>query len=563
MKNFGKTLQARLLAAVVLIAAAPTVWGDVSAEVDRTQVSLGDSLTLTITATDNENINDINLSTLQQRFDILGNSTNSSINYFNGKRSSKIQRILQIAPKDKGELEIPAFHVGGKTTDAITISVGAAPIAGSADERVRVEMITDQSEVYVQEQLLLTFRISLFENVSDSRVSELKIDNAFVKQLEQKNYRRRENGREAVVFELRYAVFPQLSGEINIPAMSFSGVTGAGQRSVFGYSQRGQRLSRSTKAMTVTVKPRPANYSGRDWLPASDVTVKEHWSKDPNSLQAGESVTRTISITAEGLQGLQLPLPVFDSVDGISSFPDQDINTDTESANGVTGNRTQSTALVPQRAGNYTLPELRITWFDIKDNTQRSAVLPALTIEVAAGDTATQPNNTASTNQQADINSNNSASMSSEPSPLQPPAATSTSNYWPYATAAAIIGWALTTILLLRRRTPPAHKPTTAPKPGRDKNQWNALQTACTNNNAIAARQALHNWLGNQPQHAPHSPALKQAINELDKALYSNQANTHWQGTALLDACKTWRSSKPEQSDQTLQLYPSHTQQPR
>ncbi|PIE38701.1 MAG: hypothetical protein CSA53_03835 [Gammaproteobacteria bacterium] len=548
MKNFGNTLFSALMATVLLLL-SPTVWTEVSASVDRTQLSLGDSLTLSITATEGEDLDTIDPAALNRQFDVVGSTSSSSFSFINGKRSGKVQRILTLLPKREGDLRIPAFRIAGKSTEAIDISVGAPPAAGSADERVRVELGVDKQEVYVQEQILLTFKIILFENVRDSRVSELKIDNAFIKPLEQKNYRRRENGREALVYELRYAVFPQLSGTITVPAFSFSGIAGTGQRTVFGYGQRGQRIARATEPLTIKVKPRPANYKGADWLPTSKLSLKESWSKDPDTLRAGESITRSITISAEGLQGLQLPLPVFKSVDGISSFPDQDINTDTETPKGITGSRRQGTALVPQRAGTYTLPEVRISWWDITQNKPREAVLPARSITAAEGvNVPAVPPAAPQT----------PAVIASPPGDAEEATAAHNKNYfWHYTTALALLGWALTTVVLLRKR-PIGSAPTSRKTPPSDKAQWSALHKACTANDALAARKALQTWLSSQPDDRPLSSDVRSAMTELDRALYGKDHNGIWRGETLLAACKKWRDQAARDKRESLSLYPEH-----
>ena len=100
----------------------------------------------------------------------------------------------------------------------------------------------------MQAQVILTLRI--YHSVSlydDSTLSPLQMPEALVERLgEPRTYEKTINGVRHGVIEVRYALFPQKSGELTIPAQLFSATTVTnGSSSVFG--SRGGRSTRSAR----------------------------------------------------------------------------------------------------------------------------------------------------------------------------------------------------------------------------------------------------------------------------------------------------------------------------
>ena len=120
MKRIGRTLGA--LCIVVLACAATASWAALTASVDRDRAALGDTLRLTITATDGEDIGDLDLGPLQADFEILGRSSSSKTSYINGQFSSSKELLLDITPRREGTLTIPALRLGPQVTNALPVA---------------------------------------------------------------------------------------------------------------------------------------------------------------------------------------------------------------------------------------------------------------------------------------------------------------------------------------------------------------------------------------------------------------------------------------------------------
>ena len=76
---------------------------------------------------------------------------------------------------------------------------------------------------------------------------------------------------------------------------------------MFSLSNGKPVVARSAEII-LNVQPQPASYSGRAWLPASDLSLSESWSQDLNDeVHVGDAITRTITVEADGLTSAQLP----------------------------------------------------------------------------------------------------------------------------------------------------------------------------------------------------------------------------------------------------------------
>lgn len=519
---------ARLLVALLALLAVPTQ-AALYASLDRYSIAMGDTVRLTLRSDDDSEPAEADLSALREHFEILQRSSSVSTRIVNGQRSQHRELLLEITPLAEGDIVIPPFEVDGTRSEALAVSVGPPPAAQADDEVVTFNAEIDRDRVYVQGQLLLTLRVQQAVNLESRSITELDIENAFVETLGQNSFQRMIDGRPWLVHEIRYAIFPEASGEIRIPAQTFSGRMGAGRRTLFDTRPSGRLIRRQSEEIVVPVLPRPDSYPDATWLPAADLSIEEQWSAPLDALRIGDSVTRTITVTADGLQGAQLPPLEASAIDGLRSYPDQPAISNASGDSGVTGIRSDSVALVAVRAGEYELPPVEVSWWDTGSNTLRTARLPARRLRVLANAPA-------------------GSSPVAEDSPAAvtaPEVAELHAGAWPWVAALCATGWLLTSLWWWRSRSrggalkrPSVH----------ERRSPRALLAACRSNDAAAARRELLAWLRGQGYRGTlaawlretGSPALSQAVEELEAALYSSAAGPGaprgWQGEPLARA---------------------------
>jgi hypothetical protein len=125
-------------------------------------------------------------------------------------------------------------------------------------------------------------------------------------------------------------------------------------------------------------------------MPSSQVQISQQWSNNLDQLVVGEPITRTITITAKGLTGAQIqPLPQQQSRD-YKIYPDQAQLDQSISAQGVTGIRSESLALVPNREGQIELPEIAVRWWDTVNQRMQTATLDAIRLEIGPASSNSQ-----------------------------------------------------------------------------------------------------------------------------------------------------------------------------
>ena len=561
MKPIGKALGA--LCVCLLAVAASTSFAAVSASLDRQRAAQGDTLRLTITATDSEDLEQLDLRPLTADFEILQRSNSSKTSYVNGQFSSTRETVLDITPRREGNLLVPPLQVGQKVTNALPVIVGPPPKGSLGDQNLVFEAELDRSSVYVQGQVILTLRLQQAINLDDRSITELQLDDAFVKPLEQNSFQRTVDGRPWLVHEVRYAIFPEQSGTLEIPAQTFSARESSPRRSLFDSRGSGRQLRRSTEPLTIEVLPRPASFPASEWLPAREISLEESWSSAPEKLKVGESATRTITIRGEGLQGAQLPPVMYPPEPGLKYYPDQPVISDLETATGLLGTRVDSVAVVPTAEGTWLIPEIRIPWWDTQTNELRYAVVPERQLHVLAGDpVATAPRPTPAPSAATTLMPDNAA-----PIPL---VTTDNSRLWQIVAAVNGGGWLLTLLYFVwNRRGKQKVEPQSVSTNPREQAAFKTLLQACTAGQALPARNALLAWaaaLTSRPGSASvaqlkahfQDPALDAAIDALNASLYSSE-QTSWDGKALASTVKRLRAQHSKASGPegpTLQLYP-------
>ena len=370
-------------------------WAELSATADRRTIAMGETLRLTLLGDAGEQPAEIDLTPLNRDWEILSRSSATNARFINGQNQVTRTLEMELAPLREGTLSIPSLTAGGRSTTPLAIRVNPEPVVAPGDELVLFDASVDASSVYVQSEVILTVTLQQAINLDGGEISNFDIPDAVLENLERRSFQRRVGNRTWLVTELRYAVYPQKSGALRIPAIGFTAREVQPGRSLLG-ARLGRRLRMASEPLEIDVKSVPTSFPGEVWLPARALTLEENWSIDPASLNVGDSTTRTLTLTARGLQGSQLP--PLSSVQGavnipeLRFYPDQESIDQSELAEGLQGRRVQSEALVARSGGTWTLPEIRVPWWNIETDRLEFATLPARTVIVTAIQGADQPN---------------------------------------------------------------------------------------------------------------------------------------------------------------------------
>lgn len=539
--------------------------GQLTASVDRDSIGVQETFTLTVSA-DSRVSEKPDFSLLKNDFEILSNNESQFTSITNSGAEFKKVWQLTLAPKRAGTLLIPSFTVEQAISDAIEIKVTKqSPTQASGDEPVHVLMDVNKKEAFVQEQILVKIQIVSKVNLNQTELQPLSIDNAVVVALDDKPKRfiNTINGVQHLIEEQNFAIFPQQSGDLVIPSLIYS-VVPAVERDLwndpFGRS-RSNILRLPTEEQHITVKTVPAEAAGKAWLPANNLTLNETWSASLDHLKMGEPVTRTITISAEGLTGGQIsPLPV-NVLDGITFYPDQPQNSDVKTTKGIQGKRVETIAIIPNHGGDFTLPEINIEWWDVNAQTMKTATLPAKKITVL-GDAA--PVATQNTTAAQTLGSQTSAN----------PVVISKINPWLWASdilfalLSLILGVYVLHLKSKLKIVQNERDDLNNVESEKEKHIWDLLKHAASSRDATALRKNVLSWAKfHWPTASIHSlddiaklaskPELTQALKELDALLYSHHPSDHWEPNQLLNLLNECRKEKNsrKKTDELKPLY--------
>ncbi|MBB6521637.1 BatD family protein [Pseudoteredinibacter isoporae] len=368
----------------------------ISSKVDRDSIAMSETLTLTVSVDEQVAFSAPSFEELQQNFDILRQHKSNRYQSMNGQVTSVTEWVLTLGPKREGQLIIPSFEYEGQYSDAIPINVSKQSAPTKAQQDIFLEASADKKEAFVQEQIIFTQKLYSAVNLSSFDPEALQITGARVELLSEFDYQTRIGNRPYVVVESRYAIYPQQSGKLTIPALRWNVGVSGGRRNVFDpFSNNSGRIHRlRSEAIELDIKASPANAT--PWLPASRLELTQSWSSAPEKMRAGEPITRHIEILAQGLTAAQLPnieMASDDTLQGkIKAYLEQPQTEDQKNNNGIIGKRRISTAIIPSQAGPLTLPAIEIRWWNTLQKQWQTAKLPEMKVEVLAGATGPAPN---------------------------------------------------------------------------------------------------------------------------------------------------------------------------
>ena len=544
---------------ILLFVVCPvTSFAAVSASVDRTMVAVDETLVLTIAKDTGSFLASPDLGPLEQNFDVVNRSQQSSTQIVNGQTSSTSSWKIVIAPKKEGRLEIPSITVGKEKTEPLYVQVvKQVPGQGRTSERLFfLEAETDSDEVPVQGQVLFRLRIYWAADAQVMDPGDPEVQDAVVNRVDNTSYDKLIDGRTYKVYQRTYALFPQKSGVMDIPAMSVQVVRQA-RRDMFDpfgqFGRSGDQLVLRTKPRQVTVTEKPAAFpADAQWLPANGLTIAEEWSGNPQDLVAGDSITLTLTMRAEGLMAEQVPPVNAEEPEGINIYQGKAELENVPTGNGMLGIRTESIALIPTQPGSFELPEIKIPWWDRKNNTVAYATIPPQKLEVKGAVGGTDKSSPAP-----------GSATEARDTFLAPSVPTSRQQVWsiPLLILCAILAaaWLVTLFLLVKTRREfrlqGSGLEADRQQIGlREKEAFRQLVAACRSNDPKQIREKVISWARmfwpeetiqtyeDIRRQTPGSE-LGELLEEVDSLLYSNESEPgSWQGENLLEALKEVRS---------------------
>lgn len=355
-------------------------------------------------------------------FDILSGpnqSSSSSTSIINGVRTSSktLTFTCILRPKREGTFTIPAATItaDGKqmTSKELTVKVLPPDQRGAQSQQSRgattssstgqisdndlfIVATVNKKKVYEQEAILLTYKIYTTVNLTNVSGKMPDLKGFHTQEVEMpKGNREFElehyNGRNyRTIVWSQYVLFPQQSGQLEIPSITFEGTVAQRVQSYDpfeaffngGSSYVNVQKSIRTPKLTIDVSPlpsgKPASYGGGvgSFSISSSISATE--------LKENEAVTLKLVISGTGNMKLIKTPEVKFPVDFEVYDPKVD-NKFTLKTGGLSGNKVFEYLAIPRHGGNYAIPPVEFSYFDVKSGAYKTLTTPEYTLNVAKG----------------------------------------------------------------------------------------------------------------------------------------------------------------------------------
>lgn len=357
-------------------------------------------------------------------FDVLmgpSRSQQSSIQIINGKRTSNSSTAFTyiLLAGSPGTYTIPAASVevnGEKVfSNAISIKVlpqdqnsgnsgnnggGSASSSRSqaAGSRISandlfITATASKTTVHEQEAILLTYKVYTVVNLRQlyGKMPDLKGFHTQEVELPQQKTFTLEHykGRNynTTVWS-QYVLFPQQTGKLEIPSITFDGMVA--QQTVSddpfdaffnggGYVEVKKKIT--TPKVVINVQPlpaKPAGFSGAvgEFKLASSINATD--------VKTNDAVTIKLKLSGTGNMKL-IGTPEVKFPQDFEIY-DPKVTDDYKLTNsGLTGTKTFEYLAIPRHAGNFTIPAVEFTYFDLKSNSYKTLKTEAYNLKVAKG----------------------------------------------------------------------------------------------------------------------------------------------------------------------------------
>lgn len=501
-----------------------------------------DQVFLLRVATDEKVSSDaLDLTALQQDFYVSTPSFGTSMRIVNGSRSVSSEWNISLAPLRLGKVQIPSFDIEGAKTKPITINVAVNKAAPTQHDMAEFQLNLSKDSLYPQEVAELDVKLIIKADprrLQDPKIAPPSSQGLDVEPIgESKQFQDVLNGQEVTVVQQSFRISSQKSGQfkLNGPKLTGAVVYSTNNSSTTRLFQ----LDTPVETLDVTVKEVPKGYQG-EWLPTSNFKLIQKWSDSQGNeltsnnglegdnqtieMEAGDSLTRTITMTASNLTQRQLPKLNITYPKSVRVYEEKPQFGTTQSGDAVV---VYKQVLIPKEAGNISLPKVSQTWFNTDSQSEQTSKALGLELAVKASDRATSstPPVTAPPTQQV------SPTVVTVDSP----------GFWPYLTALFAVLWLVSSAMAFYfwSRRGVTTKPTHTVE--RQSDTAEALIEALKTKDGVMTRTLFDQWKTETPDLSDETLAAVEAeLSKLHQSLYgeANSSTSSWDPSEAIKAVK-------------------------
>ncbi len=389
------------------------------------RVAAGENFRLSYTI-NTQDVEDFRAGNIPEGLEVIAGpytSQQSSYQMVNGhtSSSSSITFTYTLYAAKNGTYTIPAAHAKIKgqhvasRSAKVTVSGQASNNGGApkmhdddrAESQMRaagspisgndlfIKVTADKRRVHEQEPVLLTYKVYTLLDLTqlDGKMPDLTgFHSQEIPLPQQKNFQiERVKGRAyRTVTWSQYLMYPQMTGKLNIPSITFKGIVVQQNRSVdpfeafFNGGSGYVEVKREIVApgLTIQVDPlpaKPADFSGG----VGRFSMSAQLSK--TTVKAGEPVTLRVVVSGTGNLKL-IKQPIVNFPKDFDKYDPKITDKTKLTTAGVGGNMVYDFLVVPRNQGQFTIPEVSLTYYDTQANAYKTVKTKPFTLTVTPGD---------------------------------------------------------------------------------------------------------------------------------------------------------------------------------
>ena len=284
---------------------------------------------------------------------------------------------------------------GASSGNASSSSRNQANSGKISDKELFMLATVNKTNVYEQEAILLTYKVYTQVNLTGLHGDTPDLKGFHTQEVElpqQKTFTLEHyNGRNynTTIWQ-QFVLFPQQSGKLEIPSLSFEGtvsqrIASADPFDAFfnGGNYVDIKKNLVTPKLTINVKELPAgkptNFSGGvgEFTLSSSISTQE--------LKTNDAVTIKLVISGTGNMKL-INTPEVGFPQDFEIYDPKVDNKFNLTRNGLAGNKVIEYLAIPRHAGTYTIPPIEFSYFDLKSQSYKTLKSEAYTLNVAKGE---------------------------------------------------------------------------------------------------------------------------------------------------------------------------------
>ena len=385
-------------------------------------VAVGEQFRLSYTV-NTQDVNNFRVGDIPDAFEVLmgpSRSSQSSFQIINGhtSQSSSITFTYIVVAVKNGTFTIPAAHI---TADGNNISSGTlkitvsgqaqggqgggrqqqaqpqpraagTPISGS-DLFIRVS--ANKKRVHEQEPILLTYKVYTLVDLTQLEGKMPELNGFHTQEVplpQQKSFKIEQvNGRPyRTVTWSQYVMFPQITGKLKIPGITFNGIVVQQNRNIdpfeaffnggSGYVEVKKQIQAPGIEIEVLPLPsRPANFSGG--VGHFNISAQ----LENPEVKANDAVKLRVIVSGVGNLKL-IKQPVVNFPKDFDRYDAKVTDKSKLTTNGVEGSMIYDFLAVPRHQGKYDIPPVEFTYYDTGSSSYKTVKTEGFTLNVLKGE---------------------------------------------------------------------------------------------------------------------------------------------------------------------------------